>query len=57
MNNKQQEVKFSENEINHLIGELLPKVASRDDNYIWSILHRLTEIIVKQQQEIEKLKK
>jgi hypothetical protein len=52
-----EEVKFSENEINHLIGELLPKVALRDDNYIWSILHRLTEIIVKQQQEIKKLKK
>lgn len=52
-----EELKFSENEINHLIGELLPKIASRDDNSIWSVLHRLTEIIVKQQQEIEKLKK
>jgi hypothetical protein len=52
-----EELKFSENDINHLIGELLPRVASRDNEYIWSILHRLTEIIAKQQQEIEKLKK
>ena len=51
-----EEFKFSDNDSTQLIGELLPRVASKENECIWSILHRLTELVVKQHQEIENLK-
>lgn len=51
--NMKETLEFSENEIPKIIEELMPLITSRNIDDVYPILYRLTEIVFKQQIEID----